>query len=193
MLIDEYINQLKAQIAADGNEIAYRKLYELFYIPLMRMAFSVYPSKEAAEEIVSDVFIKIWLNRKSLHKIEKFKSYLFKATYNKALNYLRNHKKYQYELLSDYTLDFLSPAPNPEQIMMNSELEKRIHAAIQSLPPKCRQIFLLVKENNLKYKEVGRILNISVNTIDNQMAIALKKIAESISFKLKQTKHRNFF
>ena len=80
----------------------------------------------------------------------------------------------------------LSPY-NPEQLLITSEAVKKINIEIQKLPPKCRLIFKLVKEDRLRYNEIARLLNISVKTIDNQMAIALKKISSAINFNLKKS------
>lgn len=188
----ENVRLLQERLAISGDETAYRELFGVFRQPLMRYAFSVFPVKEAAEEIVSDVFIKLWEIRKQVHKIDNLKLYLFKATHNTALNYLRNHKKHQYEILYNVPLSYASPSPNPEQVMMNSELENRLRKAISELPPKCRLVFLLAKEYKLKYREISEILNISVKTIDNQLAIAVKKLALAINVKLKKNS-RSFF
>ena len=71
---------------------------------------------------------------------------------------------------------------SPEQIFISSEMLRQINAAIDSLPPKCKLIFLLVKEGNLKYREVAELLNLSVKTVEAQMSIALKKISHSVPF-----------
>ena len=83
-------------------------------------------------------------------------------------------------------MDFKSVYFDPEQLMVTAEMVARIKAAIEALPPKCKLIFKLVKEEELKYREVADILNISVKTIESQLAIALKKIGTSISFDIKK-------
>ncbi|MFT3749717.1 MAG: sigma-70 family RNA polymerase sigma factor [Agriterribacter sp.] len=70
--------------------------------------------------------------------------------------------------------------------MVSKEVLKYIHQAVENLPPKCRLIFKLVREDGLKYKEIAQVLNISVKTIDAQMAIAAKKITQSLSFLLEK-------
>jgi RNA polymerase sigma-70 factor (ECF subfamily) len=82
-------------------------------------------------------------------------------------------------------LDFASNTLNPEQLMITAEMVRRINSAINSLPPRCKLVFKLVKEDGLPYKEVADILDISIKTIDNQLAIALRKISEAINLKLK--------
>lgn len=193
MSLPEKVQALQKQLAISENEKAYRELFEIFHSPLLKYAYSIFPSRQASEEIVSDVFIKIWERRKELDKIENLKLYLFKATHNTAINYLRNHRKYHSAFLFNFERGSISPYPDPEQIMMNSELEARLYEAIQGLPPKCRQIFLLAKIYKIKYKGIAEIMNISVNTIDNQLAIAVKKIALAINVKLRNKNSRSFY
>jgi RNA polymerase sigma-70 factor (ECF subfamily) len=71
--------------------------------------------------------------------------------------------------------------------MITAEMQRRVMAAIENLPPKCRLIFKLIREDGLKYKEVAELLNLSLKTVENQMTIALKKISESIRFDLTKT------
>jgi RNA polymerase sigma-70 factor (ECF subfamily) len=71
--------------------------------------------------------------------------------------------------------------------MITAEMQKRIRSAIQTLPPKCRLIFKLIREDGLKYKEVAELLNLSLKTIENQMTIAIKKISEAIRFDFVRT------
>ena len=74
---------------------------------------------------------------------------------------------------------------NPEQLLITSEAVKRIDHAIQNLPPRCKLIFKLVREDKLRYNDIAELLSISVKTIDNQMAIAVRKISSAINFELK--------
>ncbi|HXB09434.1 MAG TPA: sigma-70 family RNA polymerase sigma factor, partial [Puia sp.] len=76
--------------------------------------------------------------------------------------------------------DLDASAGTPEQILINSETHRKIQIAVEALPPRCKMIFKLVREDGLKYREIAGILNISVNTIDAQMAIAVKKITTAI-------------
>jgi RNA polymerase sigma-70 factor (ECF subfamily) len=77
--------------------------------------------------------------------------------------------------------------PNPEQLMITSEMHKRLNLAVDALPPRCKLIFKLIKEDGLKYKEVAQLLELSQKTIENQMTIALRKIGESIQLEVSKT------
>jgi RNA polymerase sigma-70 factor (ECF subfamily) len=84
--------------------------------------------------------------------------------------------------LDDVKTEIRSLYYNPEQLMISAEMFKRICQAIQELPPRCQLIFKLVKEDNLRYKEVAELLHLSVKTVEAQMTIALKKLGNSVAF-----------
>ncbi len=184
-----HIELLQEQVALFNNQQAYNELFLHFYPSLQQFAFSFLRSKQLSEEAVSDVFIKIWEKRKVLHTIINLKFYLFTSTRNTALNYLKKQKGHQNLLPDDYWVELNSVFFDPEQLMITAEMIHKIHEAVQSLPARCKLIFKLVKEEELKYKEVAELLNLSVKTVENQMTLALKKIGSAIGFDI----HRSVF
>ncbi len=172
---------LLLQQVAMGDQQAFRQLHHLFFRRLFQFALSLVRTKENAEEIVEDVFIKLWNQRESIGKINDLKVYLYTATRNTALNYLSKKARESMVESFDHIDILLAPTElSPEQIMITAEMNRKIRAAIESLPPRCKMIFKLIREDGLKYKEVAGILHITVNTIDAQMAIAVKRIADAI-------------
>lgn len=167
--------KLMHQIAA-GHEQSFKALYDCYYKKLYHFAFAMVKTREAAEEIIEDVFIKIWNIRHSLADVHNIKVYLYTATKNTSLNFLAKKAKENITQPFDCINIELAETNSPEELMITSELYKKIQQAIDALPPRCKIIFKLVREDKLKYKEVAEILNITVNTIDAQMAIAVKKI-----------------
>ena len=115
---------------------------------------------------------------------KNFKLYLYVSTKNTALNYLSRHFRKEIISLDEMSLNIPSVSYNPENLMITGEAVRKIEFAVNNLPLRCRLIFKLAKEDGLKYKDIADLLNISVNTIDNQMAIALKKISSAINFDL---------
>ena len=99
---------------------------------------------------------------------------------------LQQKKRYSFSL-DEVLVELKSIHFDPEQLMITAEMVKRIHQAIQQLPPKCRLIFKLVKEDELKYKEVAELLQLSIKTVEAQMTIALRKIHASIRFDLERS------
>lgn len=152
-------------------------LYEQMFGPLHRFSYSIVKSNEAAEEIVSDVFIKIWQIRARLPEIENLKVYLFTIAKNFSINYIhRNYKNVSY-CIDEIDIEPVVSLGNPEELFISREIINKIKTAIRDLPPQCRLIFQLVKEEGMQYKEVAEILNISVLTVRNQLVIAIRKIA----------------
>jgi RNA polymerase sigma-70 factor (ECF subfamily) len=180
------IKQLLLRISSNGDEQAFKQFFDLYAGRLYQFAYSFIKSKPIAEEAVSDVFFKVWLNRKELVNIENIKAYLFKATYNTSLNYLDEIKRKKAVSLEDVEVDLGINLICPETELINKELKKVIEQAIESLPPRCKLIYKMAKVEQLKYKEIAELLDISVKTINHQLSIALKKIGEVIKQYLRE-------
>lgn len=186
------LRELQTKIAKD-DETAFTQLYLHFGKKLIHFSVSLVRSKETAEELVEDVFVKLWANRSHIIEIENLTVYLYVAVKNKSLNVLSQKAKELVAASFDYldtTVDEF--AADPYDLMITAEMMNRMHHAIESLPPRCKMIFKLIREDGLKYKEVGDILNISVNTIDAQMAIAVKKICTALQIKKPLSQQASF-
>lgn len=173
---------LLAAIAAD-DQAAYKMLFESYYDRLHRLALLITRSKELSEEIVSDVFIALWRNRAKALDISNLRVYLYIATRNTALNYHKKLQKKAMLRLDDLEVELADPYANPEQAFITREMDGRIRAAIDALPPRCKMVFKLVKEDGLSYKEAAEVLGLSVGTVDNQLVIAIKKIASALFYR----------
>ena len=110
--------------------------------------------------------------------------YLYIITKNLSINRLLKDRKQKSFSLDETVVDIKSIYSDPEQVMTTAEMSRRIQNSIEQLPPKCQLIFKLIREDGLKYKEVAGLLNISLKTVENQMTIALKRIAESVKVNL---------
>jgi RNA polymerase sigma-70 factor (family 1) len=175
----------------NGDQVAFRQLFVLLATPLRQFAYTIIHNKEQSEEIVADVFIQFWQNRATLAHIKNLRVYLYVATKNTALNYLRKKNSEPHHDFFDYThVEIATNEPNPEQILITSEMRRRIDEVVQELPPKCKLIFKMAKEDRLRYREIADILNITIKTIDNQLAIALKRISEAVNFKQGKTREK---
>jgi len=162
------------------DEQVFKDLYRQYFVKLYRFATSLVHCKEAAEEIVHDVLINLWKKRNTFTEIENLNTYLYISVKNLSLNYLRNERKHLHVDLETIHDENNYIAVDPESVMISVEGIKTLNTFINKLPAKCKLVFRLIKEDGLKYKEVAALLNISVKTVENQLAIALKKISESI-------------
>jgi RNA polymerase sigma-70 factor (family 1) len=183
--LNKNIKQLVKRISYEEDERAFKQFFELFAGRLYQFSFSFIKNKSVAEEAVSDVFFKVWLNRTELVNIENVKAYLFKATYNTSLNYLDEIKRKRAISLEDVEVDLSIDHICPETELINKELKELIEKAIEDLPPRCKIIYKMAKVEQMKYKEIGELLEISVKTINHQLSIAMKKIGEAIKAYLK--------
>jgi RNA polymerase sigma-70 factor (ECF subfamily) len=167
-----------------SDENALAELYRYYYKKLVQFSKSIVRTNELAEEVVEDVFIKLWCNRVSIHEIQNLNVYLYIAVKNTSLNTLSQKARQLISAPFDFlNIEFENELGKPDDLLITAEMMQRMQRAIDALPPRCKMIFKLIREDGLKYKEVAEILNISVNTIDAQMAIAVKKICTSLQIK----------
>ena len=165
---------------------ALKQLYDEYSNRLFHFAYGLIHSKELAEEIVQDVFIKIWEKRERISTLENLTGYLYTVTKNLSCSYLRKYNGSRHINIDEFTLPYFKIDVSPEELMITNEMLQKINQAINDLPPRCRVIFKLVKEDGLKYKEVAGLLDISLKTVENQVGLALKKLHCSIdTFTLK--------
>ena len=166
---------LQSQVAV-GDTRAFRQIFDALFSNLTKFSFSFVHSKEAATEIVDELFVQLWVKRADIMKINDLRVYLYTATKNASLNYISKKAKQielePYENLQVQMTDVVSP----EQIMITKEILQKIKEAIDSLPPRCKLIFKFVREDGLSYSEVAEILGLSIKTIDSQMVIAVARI-----------------
>ena len=174
------IRELQLQIARYGNEQAFSGLFRLLYDRLLRFCMQYVYSREAAEEIVSDVFVKVWNRRKELMNISNLEVYLFVAVKNHALNHLQQYSSLRITPI-DTGLSQLSGPADPEKEMEWKEMRLQLDHEVNILPDQCRKVFKLIKEEGFKYKDVAEILNISSRTVETQLYRAVRKLNEALS------------
>jgi RNA polymerase sigma-70 factor (family 1) len=165
----------------EGKESALAECYQLLSKKLYYFSKAIIHSHEEAEEIVEDVFVKLWCNRFQVLSIDNLAVYLYVSVKNRSLNAIdRKARELARVSFDDLEVTMSEPAPDPYKLMITAEMMQNMQKAVESLPPRCKMIFKLVREDGLKYKEVAEILDISINTIDAQMAIATRKICGAL-------------
>ena len=156
----------------------FEKLFRLYNKDLCNLAFNLVRDKDAAKDIVQDVFLKLWKNRGEVSFGEQIKHYLFKATAHTAMNHIRFNKKI-IRVEDDTMLHNIQASANHQEIGY-TELELRVRQAIDKLPAKCKTIYLLSRHEGLKYQEIADTLDLSIKTVENQMGIALEKLRQQL-------------
>jgi RNA polymerase sigma-70 factor (ECF subfamily) len=163
-----------------GDERALEAVFRAHYPGMASFVQRFVRSPDVAEELVQDVFLKLWTKREHLAEIETLRTYLFRAARNTALNHLRR-LKLERRWQEEQGVDDDPPASfAADDEVSETEVAAAVQAAINRLPPRCREIFLLSRDGGLTYAEIARTLEISVKTVETQMGRALKSLRLSL-------------
>jgi RNA polymerase sigma-70 factor (ECF subfamily) len=161
-----------------GDKVSFKVLFDKYYSQLTQTAYLFVKDSDIAEEIVQEFFIKLWIKKNEININSSVKSYLFQSIRFRSLNYLRDNKKLSVENLEIEQINGLTD--NQIEDFDYDIIKNKLVAAIDSLPEKCKIIFLLSREESLTYKQIAEKLDISQKTVENQIGIALKKLREKL-------------
>lgn len=169
-----------------GDRNAFNELYKKYYISLCSYA-SLLLEKDEVEDVVQDVFLNIWQHRTSLDSSLSFQGYLLRSVYNTSLNIIK-HKNYSRDYHSAYKNEieqmsylFYNPDTNETiQQLYNEDLRHKLEEAIQSLSPKCQEVFRLSYVDRMSGKEISAQLGVSLSTVENHMYAALKQLRNKL-------------
>jgi RNA polymerase sigma-70 factor (ECF subfamily) len=170
-----------------GDVCEFEQLFQTYYKRLCIYAGNIIGDSFDAEEIVCSMFARMWEKREQLHIHTSVEAYIVSSVYHDAINYLKHaeieeryREKAQYQVKH---LDLLNPEgyDTPLTDILAKELSEQIEKAIRSLPPQCREVFILHKLDGLSYDEVAEKLNVTVNTVRTQITRAMKKMKTALS------------
>ena len=162
----------------EGNTNAFTEIYNRYLMPLVNAAYKPLQSLAKAQDIVQEIFISLYLKKATLEFSVSLKSYLYKALKFKVLNELRSMNiRENYKKSSFFSEVCKNDFSNNIE---TRELNKKIEKTINGLPPKCKDVFMLSRNEECSYKQIGSQLNISVSTVEKHMVKALKIIKGSI-------------
>ena len=164
------------------DERSFRLFVESYSGDLLYYACYLLRLREEAEEVVSDVFLDVWQHRQKLPEIQNVKAWLLTLVHNRSISCLRQRAHVPDSVLLEEVGANALPADlqTPDEQLVSREEIARINRVINQFPPRCRQVFVLAKIEKLPYKEISRMLGISVITIDNHVASALKQIRAAL-------------
>jgi RNA polymerase sigma-70 factor (family 1) len=170
--LDDLVSRLKQ----DDKE-AFNMLFYLYAEKLHKFSLTFFIGEAEAEEVVQDVFVKIWLKRYTIHDPKTFNSFIYTIAKNLIYNNLKRsvyRRKYEH-----YQMHNLREGHNDlENEMIYSEMKIRLEAALAQLPKKRREIFILSRNEGLKNREIAEKLDISIKTVETQMSLTLKYLKE---------------
>lgn len=158
-----------------GDKNSFEYVFRTYYGNLCQYASQILTDKDASEEVVQELFYQLWQKRAAFQVTTSLKSYLFRAVHNSCLNYIKHHKiKETY--VQHYQQENSGIAVNQHQAIELKELQSRISRAVEMLPPERRKVFMMIRYEERKYKEVAELLGISVKTVENQMGKAMQSL-----------------
>ncbi len=174
-ITQELLTRLK-----NGDILAFDHVYELYSHKLFSFVFKVLKNEAEVEDIVQEVFVKIWESRNKLEDYKLLNSYIFTIAYNNSIDLIRkriSNNKYLEQLKNSGSIN-LTPTII-SQIEFN-ELNSQVEKLIANLPDRQKQVYLLHKEEGLTYPEIAEQLGISKNTVENHMVKALKYLRQNL-------------
>ncbi len=173
------IDQLFERVLQHDDYVAFEKLFNGHYNHLRNFCKKLVHIEEVAEELVSEVFFKVWSSRKRIVITSSAKSYLYTAVRNMAFDYLRKEKKSLWVDIEN-AKELSSADCDPQKQSEVEELKVRIELAVASLPKQCRLVFQLSRDHGMKYNEIAELLQLSIKTIETQMGRAFKSLRKSL-------------
>jgi RNA polymerase sigma-70 factor (ECF subfamily) len=163
-----------------GDEAAFEKVFKTHFDSLYNYAYTILKNESSAEEVVQQVFFKIWEKRESLPDETMLKAYLYRAVHNESLNAIKRQKvRTGYGMYAVSSIEVTTD--NAAGKVNMRELQQELQKAMNELPEQCRTIFQMSRFEEMKYKEIADELNISPKTVENQMGKALRILREKLA------------
>lgn len=163
----------------NGDQTAFELLFRFYYPGLVTFVAHIISDRDEAEEIVQDFFVNVWTARKNIHQATSLKSYLFVSVKNRAFNYLKK------EQIREKTLGKLKELVENDflfqpDLFVESELQQQIAKAMEKLPARTREIFMMSRFKGISNDEIATQLELSKRTVETQISNALKILREEL-------------
>jgi RNA polymerase sigma-70 factor, ECF subfamily len=178
MMVDnEIIRRIR-----EGDAHQFESLFRSSYVSLVRFAMTIIKDRDTAEEIVQDLFFKLWRDREKLRIESSLNGYLFRSVHNRCLHFIE-HKKIVEKYSAEMAYSQTETRDNPSEILQYKELQEKVTRIIERLPDRCGRIFYMSRFEGLKYSEIAQKLSVSVKTVEANMGRALKEFRKELTEK----------
>jgi RNA polymerase sigma-70 factor (ECF subfamily) len=164
-----------------GNEGALRQIFDRHYPLLLTDIYRLIPDESTCQDLAQELFVDLWNKRESLDIHTSLRAYLRRAAVNKSLNYIKANRRHLFEDAEDLGHLPDNSVQETQKRETQETLEDALHAAIETLPEKCRIVFNLSRFEQLSHREIAEKLGISLKTIENQITKAMKILREAMS------------
>lgn len=162
------------------DKVQFEQLFRMYFERLCAFARQYVSDRDTAQDICQKVFIRLWEKREEMDPERSIASYLFTSVKNRCLNHIRDHKKYRSRVLDVTCGDLEIGMAITEDHFAVEELQQRIDAALNTLPPKCRKVFEMSRYEQKKYKEIALELDISQKTVEAHMSKAIRSLRDQL-------------
>lgn len=178
-MTEQEVRRYLRQMKEEDSERAFHEFYDLCYDRLFRIACYYVKHEEWAQEIVLDVFMRLWEQRARLPEVNNIEDYCFILTKNAALNYLEKENR-RATRSTEPLPETDDETESPEEILISEEFFARYVKALDRLPERCREVFIRIREEKQSYIQVAEAMGISVNTVDAQLQKAVSRLKEAL-------------
>lgn len=178
-MTESEVRKLLRRMKELDSQTAFRQFYDMTYDRLFRVAYYYVKQEEGSQEIVLDVFMKLWEQRGTLLDVRNIEDYCFILTKNASLNYFEKEAR-RSTLPTDTLPEPEAQAYSPEETLISEELFALYVKALDRLPERCREVFIRIREEKQTYAQVSEALNISTKTVDAQLQKAVSRLKEVI-------------
>jgi RNA polymerase sigma-70 factor (ECF subfamily) len=163
----------------EGDVGQFESLFRSSYVSLVRYAKTLIKDHDTAEEMVQDLFFRLWQDKEKIKIESSLNGYLFRSVHNKCLHYIE-HNKVVERHAEDMSYRQTNIQENPSDILQYQELQARIARILEKLPERCGKIFCMSRFEGLKYAEIAEKLSVSVKTVESNMGRALKEFRKEL-------------
>jgi RNA polymerase sigma-70 factor (ECF subfamily) len=164
-----------------GDDTALRRIFDRHYPTLLNDIYRIVSDEDTCQDLAQEVFVELWRKRHMLDIHTSLRAYLRRSAVNKALNHLKANRRIVLEQPDDFAQTADESAGDIHRKMEQETLEEALHAAIETLPEKCRAVFSLSRFEQMSHREIAEQLGISVKTIENQITKAMKILREALT------------
>lgn len=179
----EYDEKKWIELIRTGDIISFEKMVVTYYEPLCNFAYRIVLRSDISEDLVQDLFVKIWENRQDWKPSSSIKAYLFKAIKNNALNFLDHQevkRRQECSIIEEKNYDNIQSESRAEYLFESKEFRVALQKAVMDLPTRTRQVYTLHRQDGFKYSEIAYIMDISQKTVESQMTRALKSLRDKL-------------
>lgn len=169
------------QQISGGNEEAFASLFHAYRDKLFAFILKLSGSRQTSEDVVQDVFMKIWSKREVLSEIDNFNAYLFRMAHNHTLNLLK-HRSREVLIRAEKKSNSTSPSSRPDNQLIFDNIQIKLQKVVEALPPRQKEIYRLKREQGLKHEEIAQQLKLSPSTVKNHLRQALQTIRTKMRY-----------